>query len=268
VDLEDLRLFLSDYAQDVTVREVKIGPQMSVDWFLPPTVDLIMSFGAAHPFIVGLLGSVSGSLTSTTAKKIYEKFGDALIKKAVDKFCDHVGKVFKRAKNADIAFHRGDKILPVPPLRITFELNRPKLSKATTLALVFPADLTDAQIRDALSSAGKVVEAAIKRDDKRARYEKRARKLIVNGKSDEGIRLLTDEEHIALRRTSLTYAYHPDENAWVDAWVLADQAVREQNAARLREWIKDPPAKMRGYENEMKKMVADIEKYIRDGRVR
>jgi hypothetical protein len=267
VDVEDLRIFLSNYAQVVTVREVHPGPEMNVDWFLQATLDVVLNYGAAHPFVVSLLGSVSGYLTSATAKKIYEKFGDALIEKTVEKFFDQVAHVYKRAKKANVCLKRGDEAIPVPPLRIRLELNRPKLSDPTTLALTFPYDLTDTQVRDALMVAGKVVETAIKKAEKRRRYEERARKLIVKGKSDDGTRLLTDEKYIKLRRTP-AYAYRPDEKAWIDAWVLADQAVQEESAARLREAIKNPPPGMKGHEKAMRRMVAGIEKDLREGRVR
>jgi hypothetical protein len=62
VDVEELRVFLSEHAQSVTVQDVQPGPQASVDWFLPATVDLVMNLGAAHSFVAGLLGSVAAKL--------------------------------------------------------------------------------------------------------------------------------------------------------------------------------------------------------------
>ncbi|MGD0567056.1 MAG: hypothetical protein ABSA78_01525 [Candidatus Sulfotelmatobacter sp.] len=240
---------------------------MNVDWFLQATVDLVMNVGAAHPYIAAFLGAVSGSLTSATAKKIYEKFGDAVIEKLLDKFWDHIAAVYKRAKKARISFHRGDQTILVPPLRISFELNHPSLSEPTALVLVFPVDLTDTQVRDASVLVGKVVKTAIKRLHTRSRYEARARDMIAKGKSAEGMSLLTDEKYMRLRRTP-TYAYRPKEKAWVDAWVLADEKTLEENAAILRKAINDPPPSMKGHHKAMHKMLAEIEKSIQDGRVR
>lgn len=260
-------MLLSEHSQIVTVREVHPGPEMNVDWFLQATVDLVMNFGAAHPYLAALLGTVSGSLTSATAKKIYEKFGDAVVEKLLDKFWDRIAAVYKRAKKARVSFHRGDTTILVPPLRIRFELDYPGLSEPSALVLVFPVDLADTQVRDAFVLVGKVVETAVKRLEKRSRYEARAREMIANGKSDEGMRLPTDEKYIALRRTP-TYAYRPKEKAWVDVWVLADEKKLEESAAILRKAINDPPPSMKGHQKTMRKMLADIEKSIQDGRVR
>ena len=63
----------------------------------------------------------------------------------------------------------------MPPLRLTLELYNSKVSKQGTLALVFPSDLTDDDVREAIAKVGKVVVAALKREEKRGRFEEKIR---------------------------------------------------------------------------------------------
>ena len=96
------------------------------------------------------------------------------------------------------------------------------------LALVFPADLTDADLQNALDTVGKVFKAALRHEERRAKFEARALRLLRAGKTTAGRAMLADERSHVWRRASQTYAYRREDGAWVDAWVRADQQFREQ----------------------------------------
>ena len=52
--------------------------------------------------------------------------------------------------------------------------------------------------------------------------------------------LLEDEKGQQSRRTArMTYAYRPEEAAWVDAWVLSDQEFKERRIAGFRRMLKE-----------------------------
>jgi hypothetical protein len=261
VNVEDLRAFLAESATDVSVEDIQAGPQANVDWFLPPTLSVIFSTVAAHPYVTALLAGA--------ATKAADKLSGAVGGKLVDKLFAYVSKVYPRAKAAALTFVRGEKIIPVPPLRLTFDLfNSNITTKQTTVTLVFPDDLTDEQMLRALSLVPYVMAACKKRDEERGEYENQVRRLIEAGQQEAGMALMLDEEHIELRRPALTYVYRPKESAWVDAWVLAEEPVLLGRMKTLKKVLKDPTPEVKRHERDFRQMLEDVERKINEARIR
>src|SRR5262249_33716043 len=235
VDVEQLRAFFAEMNVAVTVEEVSPGPQASVDLFLSPVTDVITTFRVAHPLISAFLGSAVSVLTWETARKAAEKITERTIDVALDEMLKRIGErlldLFRRSKDEKVTFYRGRQELLVPPVRLKLELYNPKVSKQGTLALVFPADLTDGDVREAIGKVGKVIIAALKWEERRGRFEQRFQRLCNQGKEAKAMAMLNDEKAHVWRRTPLTYAYKPDEAAWVDAWVLSDEGYKERRIA-------------------------------------
>ena len=184
-------------------------------------------------------------------------------------FFAYVSKVYPGAKSAALTFVRGEKVIPVPPLRLTFDLFNSKITtKQSTVTLVFPDDLTDPQIRQALSLVPYVMAACKKRDEKRGEYENEVRRLVEAGQQEQGMALMLDEEHIELRRPALTYVYRPKESAWVDAWVLAEEPLLLGRMERLKEVLKDPTPEVKQYQKDFEQMLEDVERKINEARIK
>jgi hypothetical protein len=264
IDVEDLRTFLTTVADNVTVEETYVGPQTNVDWFLPPVLTAVFNYAAAHPF---LMSSAAG-WASGAAVKVGSKLGDEFAKKAAHELFALVPKLYKRAKAACLIFIRGEQKIPVPPLALTFEMSNPDLSRQSVLTLVFPDDLEDAQLREALRKVDAVIAVAKKRDQQRADYENNLRQLIAAGKEDEAMAVISDEESVELRRSEMKYVYRPAESAWIDAWELAIEPMRQRDIDRLKDILANPPETAKGYEKEFREMLADLERKVTDARVR
>ena len=261
VDVEDLRAFLADSDADVSVEDIRVGPQANVDWFLPPTLSIIFNTVAAHPYVAAFV--------AWAATKSADKLSDAAAGKLVDKLFAYVSKVYPRAKSAALTFVRGEKVIPVPPLRLTFDLfNSNITTKQTTVTLVFPDDLSDAQIHQALNLVPYVMAACKKRDENRGEYENEVRRLIEAGRQDEGMALMLNEEYVDLRRPALTYVYRPKESAWVDAWVLAEEPLLLERVNRLKEMLKSPSPEVKQYQKDFEQMLQDAERKISDARIK
>jgi hypothetical protein len=261
VDVEDLRAFLAESDADVSVEDIQAGPQANVDWFLPPTLSVIFNTVAAHPYLA--------CFVAWAATKSADKLSDAAAEKLVSKLFTYVSKVYPRAKAAALTFVRGEKVIPVPPLRLTFDLfNSDITTKQTTVTLVFPDDLTDAQIHQALNLVPYVITASKKRDEERGEYEKRVRQLIESGQQEESMALMLDEAFVELRRPALTYVYRPKESAWVDAWVLAEEPLLLQRVNRLKEMLKGPSPEVKQYQKDFEQMLQDAERKIDEARIK
>lgn len=268
IDVEDLTTFLSTVADDVTVEETYVGPQANVDWFLPPVLTAIFNYAAAHPFLTSTLAGFASGTAVKIGKKVGDKVEDKIAGRVVDKFSDLVAKVYRRAKATGVIFVRGEKKIPVPPLALTFEMFNENVTKQSALTLVFPDDLVDGQLREALAKVGAVTAVAKKRDQERGDYENNLRQLITAGKEDEAMALISDEKYVDLRRHEMKYVYRPAESAWVDAWELAIEPVRLKDIDRLKDILQNPPEAAKDYQKEFREMLEDLEGKVRDARVR
>lgn len=269
VDTHELVSFLNAYAEKVTVDEVHPGPQASVDWFLDPNIHLLMGSMAAHPFVGGFLGTVSGTLTSKVAievyKKIAEKVGEAFLSKGVETFLDYFLKVFHRSKKHNAAFVRGGRTIPVPPLGLTLALPAMGTLSPVNAKFVFTTELSDEDIHSAYRSVGKVIERVMKTQEDRATYDRRMAELMAGGQTEKAMEMMGLEEYAKLRRGTYTYVYRPRERAWVDAYVLAVQEQLEHRVKIFGEMLIESDE---ARSETIKEMIADIERQIEDGRVR
>ncbi len=268
VDVEDLRIFLNTVADNVTVEKTYVGPQASVDWFLPPVLTAIFNYAAAHPFLMSTLAGLASGTAVQVGKKIGDKVEDKIAEPIVDKFFGLIAKVYRRAKATGVIFIRGEKKIPVPPLALTFEMFNKDVTKQSRLTLVFPDDLLDGQLREALGKVGAVMVVATKRDKERGDYENNLRRLLTEGKEDEAMALISDEKYNDLRRHDMKYVYRPAESAWVDAWELALEPVRLKDIERLRDILENPPETAKDYEKEFREMLEELERKVKDARVR
>ena len=270
VDISELTAFLNPYTQTLIVTEIHPGPQASVDWFLPPNLEVLIRGVTAHPFIASFLGMVSAHLTSAFAKdvleKAVEKFGEAIIGKAAEGLWDRLGEVFSRSKKDSVTFSRSGKNIPVPPLKLTLSLPRYETIPEVKLSLVFASDMSEADLRHAYHSVGKVIEVATKKLEDRQDYETQIQELMSQGKTEEATDVIQSRDYIGLRRSRFTYVYRPDEQAWVEAEVLAIQHPLEERLSSIHQMIES--GEFASSEKTLREMITDIEREIESARVR
>jgi hypothetical protein len=77
--------------------------------------------------------------------------------------------------------------------------------------------------------------------------------------------MMSDERAHVWRRWSQTYAYHPGDGAWVDAWVLADQHMREERIDGFKEMLAASP-RSSARAKALRRLVANMERAIRKAR--
>lgn len=270
VDISELTAFLNPYSQKLTVTEIHPGPQASVDWFLPPNLEVAIHGVTANPFVASFLGMMSAHLTSEFAKHVVEKAGEkcgeAIIGKAAEGLWDRLREAFSRSKKDSVTFSRSGKHIPVPPLKLTLSLPIYETIPEVKLSLVFASDMSDADLRNAYHSVGKVIEVATKKLEDRQNYETQIQKLMSQGKAEEATDIIQTQNYIKLRRNRFTYVYRPDEQAWVEAEVLAIQGPLEERLASVHEMIES--GEFLSSEKTLQEMIADIEREIESARVR
>ncbi|HEY4089093.1 MAG TPA: hypothetical protein VGM43_24355 [Bryobacteraceae bacterium] len=270
VDISELEVFLKPYAQTFAVTEIHPGPQASVDWFLPPNLEVVIRGVTANPFIASFLGVVSAHLTTEFAKRVLEKavekFGDAIIDKAAEGLWERVIKVFRRSKEHNVSFSRSGKSIPVPPLKLTLSLPQYETIPETKLCLVFAGDMSDADLCEAYHSVGKVIEVATKKLEDRQNYETRIQKMVAEDDMDAVTDIIQSPGYIELRRSRFTYVYRPHEKAWVEAETLAVQHVLEDRLASIDRMIAN--GKFQSSDEGVQEMISEIKQQIESARVR
>ena len=80
--------FLREDGNVVDIEPYSPGPQMSVDWFNPTTLDIVFNFQAAHPYLTAWLSGIGGVATSKIATKTFEKVAEKIGEKLLDKVVD------------------------------------------------------------------------------------------------------------------------------------------------------------------------------------
>ncbi len=275
VAVSELEAFLQENGTVVDIEAYSPGPQMSVDWFNPAALDVVFNLHAAHPYLAAWLGGIGGVATSKIAAKVYEKvadkIGDKLLDKVLDPTLDKFVGVFvttyKSAKAAGIRMIRGSKSTPVPPVKLTFPLDNRRVEKKSRLELVFPADLNDADVREALTKVGKVVDAANTREEWRADIEEKATELFRAGRTEEASAMVEGPDSLEFHRTQVTYAYRPQEKAWVDAFVLADEDYQKTRAQNFKKLLDQRPVTDVEDREMIRQLIVEIEERIKRARI-
>lgn len=219
-EIDSLAAALKSISPQVSVRAEETGTYGAWEWLLPAAVMVYVGKGFIDGFLAEIGAGTARALESALLAAFRKGKGSGGRWMTLEQMREHLARVDAGGEGTSEINAIRRSGTEIVPLRISAEL-----PNGIEARFVFPADLDEHQVRQALNELKSVLPLAFARDQRRAELL-----ALQCENSDEAMQIaLSDARGAAIMYREATYVYDMTRHRWMDA----DEALQLEIRTRL-----------------------------------